>query len=454
MQTTNFSRVYSKMNAKSRNLRYSLRTTALTSFVILCLPIAAQAFNPNEGAELTATSRTVPSRLPSTAPLTGTPKLVFPESIGTPLAAQPAPITLEPSPFAAQPLPVFPPVDPATRAAAMQELQVTSPTLPAATITPELPPQQGFIAPAPLLAIAPAVTTSSPAPLPPAAVQPAVASLDPIPSAIAQPTSPAPDKLSDESKTILSHIPSKIETPKQKAGGKMAISRMSPGIQAFPEKKVETYDAVGLSIKVARPGLDSNFELNRAYNALMGGDTITAIDAYKNIIASEPENEDALFGLATIYHRLGQLDKARPYYAALLQVNPNHREGLNNFLALVSEESPQEALAELERLEQRNPDFSPIPAQQATVLQKLGYPDRAREKMLRAMELAPENLTYAYNLAVMLDRDGYYNDAAALYRMLIDASLKGAKVPAPMETLQKRLNFIATTTTVRATAGN
>lgn len=122
-------------------------------------------------------------------------------------------------------------------------------------------------------------------------------------------------------------------------------------------------------------------------------------------------------------------------------------------MALISDESPQEALAELERLEQRNPNFSPIPAQQAVLLTKLGYTDRAREKILRAIELAPDNLTYKYNLAVMMDKSGNYIDASALYRLLIEAALNGQKIPAPTASLQKRLNFIATARPTTAPVG-
>jgi Flp pilus assembly protein TadD len=259
----------------------------------------------------------------------------------------------------------------------------------------------------------------------------------------------APLALSDASKSILSHIPSKLDSAGAPSGkakkGKVDIKRLSPEISAIvgADPKVESYDSVGISIKVARSGLDSNFELNRAYTALMGGDSETAISTYKNILTTEPTNQDALFGLASTYHRLGNIEQARPYYGQLLKQNPNHREGLNNFLALISDESPQEALAELERLEQRNPEFSPIPAQQAVVFSKLGYHAQAREKMLRAIDLAPDNLTYKYNLAVMLDKQGNYVDAGALYRLLIDASLQGQKIPATAQVLQKRLNFIA-----------
>jgi Flp pilus assembly protein TadD len=321
---------------------------------------------------------------------------------------------------------------------------------------------------------APQIASVPPSPLPPAGVrytpvENIAASPEPLPDAIipnaaAMPEShvalaplppPPPASLVDTSevaplpdatKRILDNIPSKLDHVKPK-GGSVAISRISPeiqGIVAESQPQIESHDSIGLSIKVQRPGLDTNYELNRAYTALMGGDTEVAIDVYKNILSTEPKNQDALFGLAATYHRLGDFDKARTYYGQLLAVNANHREGLNNFLALASEESPEDALAELEILEKRNPDFSPIPAQQGVVLSKIGQIDLAREKMLRAIALSPENLTYKYNLAIMLDSRGDYDDAGALYRLLIDAGLKGQPLPAPIETIQKRLNYITT----------
>lgn len=443
-----------------RIIRRALRVSTLAAMAGLsAMPIAAHAFNPNEGAEPAAPPRTSASRLPSTAPLLDPmPKLSFApvqptrqtptenQPLGTatlPPGAfvQPMPPTLEPVPIAAAPQ--FPPVDGAVAARAQQELQAS-------------PQAQGFIAPAPLLSIAPA-TAQRPAENPIVSGMPEPLAPANIAVGASASASSATPQLSNESRSILSKFPSKLNssTAVKGNGQALSINRLSPEIKAIatPETKVDTYSATGLSIKVQRPGLDTNFELNRAYAALNAGDSATAIETYRTILTTEPKNEDALFGLATTYHRIGSLDQARPYYAQLLTVNPNHREGLNNFLALVSDEAPQEALAELERLEQRNPDFSPIPAQQAALLSKNGFADQAREKMLRAIELAPDNLTYKYNLAVMLDKQGNYADASALYRLLIDASLKGQKIPAPLDAIQKRLNYIATVAHTRNIAG-
>lgn len=346
-----------------------------------------------------------------------------------------------------------------------------APTLPAAAVTPPPAPPQVTALPEPLAApdalqaatvtaaprapsVAPVVVTPRPIAIAtaPRVIAPAVVAPKPVP-AIA---SAAEDALSNESKTILSHIPSQIDTVKAKKAKNIAMSRVSPEVQELlgNDPKVDAYESVGLSIKVRRPGLDTNHELGRAFNALMAGETQDAVRIYKDILSVDAKNQDALFGLAATYHRLGDLEKARPLYGALLKLNPNHREGLNNFLALVSDESPQEALAELGRLEERNPQFSPIPAQIAILLDKLGYVVEAREKMLHAIDLAPENLTYKYNLAVMLDRQGSFADASALYRLLIDAALKGAIIPASSESLQKRLNYIATAANVAAASGS
>lgn len=364
-------------------------------------------------------------------------------------------------------VPNLPAVDPAVaaKAQAMLNAEASQPA-PPSTATPivigEVPTtSDGFVAPAPLLAAetpaAPVVVT---APVVVPATADAVAQA-PAPVVVAPPAPPTPvaviaaepaapaSTLSEQTRQILSEIPSRLDTAAAQPTTSTKLDRVSPQIQNVlgNDAKEDAYESVGLSIKVRRPGMDTNYELNNAYTALMGGDTERAIEIYKNILGNEPTNEDALFGLAATYHRLGQTDKARPFYGMLLKQNPNHREGLNNFLVLVSDESPADALPELERLELRNPDFSPIPAQIAIVYDKMGYPDKAEDAMLRAIDLAPDNLTYKYNLAIMLDQHERYADATAMYRMLIQASLRGEHVPASVESMQKRLNYLTTAMT-------
>lgn len=487
-----------------------LSTSALCISAIFAVASTAHAaFDPYEGSE-NPTTESRPARVtsvrqrpstiafPATAPAPApVPQIAFAPLTPAPAVAPidaPAMAAVEPAAAAPEfprihfdPLPAktaaLPPVDPAVVARAQQEMAASGPS-PAPAIVPVVaapivPPAvvetPAFQAPRPLIAPVPVVTpppssvastqtvtplapisapvVSTPAPTSVAGGRTAVAAV-PV---VAAPASVAPVKvvpvenqgtaLTRDTKTIVGTIPSRIDTPKNEKTTKVTLNRTGAKPLEAQEGKVEAYEATGIKISVRRPGLDTNYELNRAFTAMSGGDTETAIKTYQDVLSAEPNNQDALFGLAAIYHRNGELDRARPLYGQLLKVNPNHREGINNFMALMSEESPQESLAELERLEQRNPDFSPIPAQQALVLNKLGYTQEARNKMMRAIELAPENLTYKYNLAIMLDKPGTQDQAAALYRLLLDANSRGAALPAPADTIQKRLNYIATAMT-------
>jgi Flp pilus assembly protein TadD len=274
----------------------------------------------------------------------------------------------------------------------------------------------------------------------------------PPPPPVVGSTAPAPmgtiatSSLSTETKEILGHVTSRIGTAPAPVASRTTVSRVSPEVSdLIPNLQKEAeYEQVGLKISVSRESLDAPYELNRAYEALIAGDSAAAVDIYQNIIADQPQNQDALFGLAATYHRAGETAKARPLYGALLRMNPNHREALNNFLVLVSDEAPEEALFELQKLAERNPDFSPIRAQMGLVLEKLGQHDLAREEMVKAIRISPENLVYKYNLAVMMDRQGRHADASALYGLLVDAALRGEAIPAPLEDIQKRLNYINT----------
>ncbi|MDE3015889.1 MAG: tetratricopeptide repeat protein [Pseudomonadota bacterium] len=203
------------------------------------------------------------------------------------------------------------------------------------------------------------------------------------------------------------------------------------------------HKGLDIKVEVKKPSLDADYALQKAYDALTTGNTAAAIETYKTVLADYPDNTNALFGLATLYHRAGDLGRARALYGKLLTIDPNNRDGWNNFLALMADESPKDAAAHLEILESKNPNFSPIPAQLAIIYQKLGEADKAVSRMVRAIDLAPDNLTYRYDLAIMLDKQGKYADAAKFYKQIIEAYQRGASVPGNIQKIQQRLTFIS-----------
>ncbi len=250
--------------------------------------------------------------------------------------------------------------------------------------------------------------------------------------------------LSPATLDILQQLPSGLssidEEDQQK--GPIAIQRGESTEGMFPIEGYQDDSPVGMSISVSDDDKSIETLLDQAYEALIFGQTESAIHIYKNVLLREPEHQLALFGLATSYQRTRQFTQARLVYNRLFSLYPDYPEALNNFLALVAEEAPDEALAEMERLEKRNPHFSPIPAQMGMVHLQVGHFDLAARKLARAVSLSPENLSYRYNLAIAMDKLGDKKEAGRLYKQIIDAVNTGMPPPAPIEAIQERLTFL------------
>lgn len=288
---------------------------------------------------------------------------------------------------------------------------------------------------------------------PPAAAQPVIAQPAASAESVAE-TEPQPS-LSEQSMDILNKIPANLDGKKPRTPNNLDINRAkdtkyvsknneetpAPAPTAEAPKTVQ-HETMGMKIAVKHSPININYELEKAYRALISGHTQAAIEIYRNVLSNDSNNKDALFGLATTYHRAGQIDMARPLYGKLLSIDPNHRDALNNFLVLLADEAPHEAITEMEKLEEVHPTFSPIPAQLAVIYQKLGQTDMASDKMFKAVALAPENLTYRYNLAIMLDKQHKSEEAIKLYKQLVEAYMRGETVPGNIQKIQERLTFL------------
>ncbi len=208
------------------------------------------------------------------------------------------------------------------------------------------------------------------------------------------------------------------------------------------QDEVFEHESVGIKIAVRRPSLAATNQLEEAFDLVNSGDLKGGIKAYEAILSVHPNSKNALFGAATTYQKIGNVDMAKEYYHRLLKQIPNNKEVLNNYLALVGETSPNEALNQLEALEDKNPNYSPIPAQMSLLYQKLGDAHRAITKMNRAVSISPDNTVYLYNLAILLDKVGDWAQAAELYQQLVEAGERGETIPARQADIQERLTFI------------
>jgi Flp pilus assembly protein TadD len=244
--------------------------------------------------------------------------------------------------------------------------------------------------------------------------------------------------VSEQSRNILKKLPAEKIRPDEKSENiDVAHTHKNP-----LEDEVKKHNGIGIEMSVRKPRANISRLLESAYNALIAGNQEEAIGLYKQVLEAQPSNELGLFGLATTYHRAGQIQMARPLYGKLLAIDPHNVEGLNNFLVLLSDEDPKDALAELDKLEKSHPGFSPISAQMAIIYERMGNYDLAMDKMNRAISLSPENLKYRYDMAIILDKKGDWANAAVFYKQLLTASERGEKISASPEEIQHRLTFI------------
>lgn len=163
---------------------------------------------------------------------------------------------------------------------------------------------------------------------------------------------------------------------------------------------------------------------------------------YKKALEKEPTNVNVLFGLGSLYQKLHQNDQARAMYKKVLTLEPTHQNALNNYIVLMSAESPKNALIELNDLEKTNPDFSPVQAQLGMVLAQIGDYTAAEKHLRTAVRLSPEIVNYRYNLAVVYDHMGAYENAIDMYKQVLKFHTPSDPLPQRPESIYSRLDYL------------
>lgn len=180
----------------------------------------------------------------------------------------------------------------------------------------------------------------------------------------------------------------------------------------------------------------------QGYKAALLGQFEASVYLYKKALEKEPDNVNVLFGLGSLYQKLHQNDQARTMYKKVLTLEPRHQNALNNYIVLMSSESPKNALIDLNNLEKTNPDFSPVQAQIGMVLAQIGDYPAAEKHLRRAVILSPEIVNYRYNLAVVYDHMGAYENAVDMYKQVLKFSTGGDPLPQKPEHINSRVNYL------------
>lgn len=187
---------------------------------------------------------------------------------------------------------------------------------------------------------------------------------------------------------------------------------------------------------------DTSSLISLGYKAAISGQTEAALSLYKKALGKEATNTNILFAIASLYHKLAQYKEAKIHYKKLLNIDPDYKKALNNYLVVMSEESPGQALVELKEIEKENPDFSPVQAQIGMIYAQMGDYVSAEKYLRRSVILAPEVVHYRYNLAVVFDTMQKYSEAISVYKQILDAGSSGEALPQSSSSIRTRMTYL------------
>ena len=189
--------------------------------------------------------------------------------------------------------------------------------------------------------------------------------------------------------------------------------------------------AVPLAARVAVSRGDNatariNPAVSEAYAALEARQFDTAQRLYAQVLRSEPNNVDALLGLAAIAQYENRVDDAQRYFMSILNVEPRNALAQTGLVAAMSRADPQAAESRLKQLLAREPS-PPLYFNLGNLYAEQGQWAQAQQAYFQAHNLEPRNPDYAYNLAVGLEHLGQQKFALDFYRKALQlASDKGS----------------------------
>lgn len=175
---------------------------------------------------------------------------------------------------------------------------------------------------------------------------------------------------------------------------------------------------------------------------LQRGQPEEALLIYNQLLRNTPKDRISLLGRAAALQKLGRTLMAVSAYEDVLAVFPGDEWALVNLLGLVSQQEPERALAQLERLQRLNPKTALLPAQIGMIQMARGNFEMAARSLERAITLDSGNAKYVFNLAVLYDKWGQPQSALRYYRRCLEMAQNNPDGQIPVETVRSRMAFL------------
>lgn len=237
---------------------------------------------------------------------------------------------------------------------------------------------------------------------------------------IAAPLTPASDPAvsvqSVDSAAIALPAPDTITPP----APTLAQSALPDSTSAPLQPAIEEPPAITLRISRSVQAPQLHPQLAAAYASLRTGDYAGALPLYQQVLRDEPDNRDALLGLASAYARNGDSAAARRLYSHLLQLDPRDPLARTGVLQGL-DGSGAEQESELKALVAQFPELPSAAFALGNLYATQGRWSEAQPVYFKALLLARRESRnpspdYAFNLAVSLERLGQSQAALDYYR--------------------------------------
>ena len=311
---------------------------------------------------------------------------------------KPPVVATSPSPTPAPPAPGIAPIPP-TPPAASPPPAAPSSVLPGPAFTPGASPAPPPAAAAP---VAPPAIPSPPAAA--AAPAPGVPSAAPAPEAARAAPTPAQPGPPAAKIAVVPEQPD-VGAPARARAAKPAPSR--PGTTP-PLAEGIAPNPMGQVVPV-------NTTLSSAHQALEKGQLDEAERLYRQTLANDPRNVDAMLGLAAALTPQNKTDAATQYYVRVLEQEPRNAYAQAGLLNLTGRADPVAAEGRLKQLIARDPSAF-LYFTLGNLYAEHGQWAPAQAAYFQAHTLSPDNPDYAFNLAVGLEHLSQPRIALNYYR--------------------------------------
>jgi Tfp pilus assembly protein PilF len=179
-----------------------------------------------------------------------------------------------------------------------------------------------------------------------------------------------------------------------------------------------------------------------AYTALEAGRLDNAQQLYGQVLRAEPNNIDALLGLAAIAQQQGNINDATKFYLRILELEPRHALAQSAMIAMLGRSDPLAAETRLKQIAAREP--SPfLYFTLGNLYADQGLWAQAQQAYFQAHHLDPDNPDYAYNLAVGLEHIGQHKLSLTFYRRAVQLASAKGRANFNLAQAQERINQLA-----------